>query len=151
VAFGNNPVCFRDLFGLAPGDNFGSTQGAAHDFGSTYNDDSIAAGQEYGTAIYPTDGGYTYSEPDIGDADSVDISYPPNGADIAAIAHCHGEYLLPSDNNFSQYDKNAAASLGVKFYVATPDGSFKVYDPATGKTTALSKDMPRDPKAPCPE
>lgn len=45
-------------------------------------------------------------------------------------------------------DKDKTGS-GIK-YLVTPDGKLQKYDPKTGKTTVISTNLPRDPKAPSP-
>jgi len=47
-----NPVRFIDVNGKEPGDFFLTMNAAARDFGKTYNDNSIRAGEEYGSRLY---------------------------------------------------------------------------------------------------
>lgn len=143
----NEPVNFQDAWGLKPGDVFSSLDEVAADFGTTYNDDSIRYNKEYGATIYKVDGGYTYTTPATGSNDGVIMSVPSD-AKVEGYLHTHAAYdpyYGDGNNNFSDTDKNTATKKKVVIYVATPDGSLKEYDPITGKTRIVSKNMPTDP------
>ncbi len=138
----NDPVNFVDLWGLKAGDIFKTVEDAAIDFGLTYNDDSIFENREYGASVYQSGTGYTYTVPSTGGPSSVIMSVPPF-AKVEAYLHTHAAYDPLYDNeNFSKTDKNTAQHKNVTFYVATPMGKLKVYDPITGKTTLIADNMP---------
>jgi RHS repeat-associated protein len=142
----NDPVNWVDLWGLKPGDIFPTVDEAANDFGKEYNGQSIIEKTEYGTTIIPSGDGYTYMEPTKGTKDSITLPTPSDGPDQAVAGHhTHGNYDPEYNNNeFSQTDKETAQQYDKPFYVATPDGSLKVYDPKADKTTTINTGMPSD-------
>ncbi len=149
----NNPLKLIDLDGKDPGDFFKTKNGAAKDWGMYYNGRSILKGKEYSSSIYLLNKngvtGYTYTEAAEGISDRVKESSPPDGKEVKAIIHSHGEYLEGYINDdFSNKDKWHYFNEGVDGYVTTPDGSLKKYDPNTGKTTEIDKKLPSDPKDP---
>ena len=151
----NNPIRNIDVDGLfvKPGDLFKTAQGAAKDFGLTYNGASIKEGQEYGSRIYVVvkDGKtyYTYTEPNKGGNAAVDPSREPAGSKAVADIHSHGKYEAQYDNNnFSSTDEADNRKTGLTGYLTTPNGSFEKYDPKTNKQTTISTDLPSDPKDP---
>jgi LysM repeat protein len=164
----NNPVRFIDPTGMAPGDVFKTPTKAAKDFGKTYNDNSVKMGQEYGSQIYKVKGGYTYTEPNVGpsggdNGSSVSVSSAPKNSKVVADIHTHGSYSNGNydDNNFSgkqdtHADNKRVLNMDIgnnnnskiKGYLITPNGSFQMYDPTTGKVTVLSQDMYHDTKDP---
>jgi RHS repeat-associated protein len=146
----NDPVNYVDLWGLKPGDTFSTIEEAANDFGKEYNGQSIIEKTEYVTTIISSDNGYTYMEPTKETKDSITLPTPSGGPDqVVAGHHAHGNYDPEYNNNeFTLTDKETAQQYGKPFYVATPDGSLKVYDPITDETTPINTDMPSDPNDP---
>ena len=146
----NEPVNFRDLWGLAPGDIFQAIDEAANDFGTEYNGKSISENIEYGTTIIKKDDGYTYMEPTKGTVNSVTLPIPSNGpSEAVAGAHTHSAYSsVYNSNEFSTTDKNTAKEFGKPFYVATPNGTLKVYDPNEDLERIVNTNMPSDPNDP---
>ncbi|GEM_PF-2708550 len=147
----NNPIVAKDPTGLLPGDLFKTPFQAVHDFGKNYNPLSISKNAEFGTRIIEVkEGGitfYTYIVPDIGNDKGVDTRKTDDKQ--VAIAHTHGAYDPKTDNNvFSDADKEYAKDQKVPSYVVTPNGTIQEYNPTTGTTTLMSKDMPSDPKDP---
>ncbi len=169
----DNPVRLIDPTGMAPGDVFKTPTAAAKDFGKTYNDNSVELGQEYGSQIYKLKGGYTYTVPNVGGSgSSVTVSSAPKKSKVVADIHTHGSYSYGNfyDNIFSgvqatlaeNKQRTANDDIGSNNklkrigYLVTPNGSFQMYDPNTGKVTMLSQDMYHDkhdnssPKTPNP-
>jgi len=161
---GNNPVRMVDPDGRAPGDIFLTPTEAAKDFGKTYNDNSVEMGQEYGSKIYKVKSGYTYTVPNVGpsgndNGSSVAVSSAPKNNKVVAIVHTHGSYSYGNydDNNYSgkqknpednkrvlNYDIGNSNNAKIKSYLVTPNGSFQMYDPKTGKVKIISQDMYHD-------
>jgi hypothetical protein len=139
-----------DLWGLKPGDVFPTVDDAADDFGKEYNGRSIINGIEYGTTIIQSGDGYTYLEPTTGTKDGITLPTPLGGPDAAVAGHhTHGNYDPQYKNNdFSEKDKETAREYDRSFYVATPDGSLKEYDPKTDSVRTVNTNMPSDPKDP---
>ena len=136
-----------------PGDLFKTAEGAAKDFGLTYNGKSINEGQEYGSRIYIVVKDnvtyFTYTEPNTGGNAGVNPSTEPTGSTAVADVHSHGKYEAEYDNdNFSTADKEDNDNTWLTGYLTTPDGSLKHYDPETKTQTTISKDLPSDPKDP---
>jgi hypothetical protein len=139
---------------VGPGDLFPTPQAAAKDFGLTYNGASIQKGQEFESVIYTVQKGgqtsYTYTAPaNNGGNATVPDAQAPKATKPVADVHSHGKYEKGYDNeNFSPQDKSDNKRTGLTGYLATPDGSFKKYDPKTNTQTTISTDLPSDPKDP---
>jgi len=128
------------------------------------NPDSIRDNREYSGLIYrDSSGQYYYSGPAMGTDQGANpwADAPiPAGCQEIGYYHTHGDYstmdaatgaaVRTSDpmrddfnsDNFSGRDKAAALSHGTgnpdyRGYVATPGGSFRSYDPATGTDVVL--------------
>jgi LysM repeat protein len=164
----DNPIRLIDPTGMAPGDVFKTPTAAAKDFGKTYNDNSVQMGQEYGSQIYKVKGGYTYTVPNVGpsggeNGSSVTVSSAPKNSKVVADIHTHGSYSYGNydDNNFSGKQNDPSVNKRVlnmdigmnnaskiKGFLVTPNGSFQMYDPKTGKISMLSQDMYHDTKDP---
>ena len=177
----DNPVKFLDRDGFDPGDFFYTMDEAAMDFGLTYNDNSIREGREYSSAIIKIKNkkglhGYTYTLPNIGSDDNVNLIEGVYGYEMVARVHTHGKsrtgiYVKETyDNEFSglRMRNEEARMLTLKqrkavtditdignanrdklnSYVATPNGSLQKYDYKSGKITMISTDMPSDVKDP---
>jgi len=126
-AYGNSQR-YADPFGLRPGDCYRTQDIAAANALMDINPRSISIGKEFAGWIYRTKNGwYTYTAPNIGDADS---SYPGPKPDRAvARYHTHGA-PIPNWNadRFSDRDLSNAREHQVDSYVGTPSGFFLKYD-----------------------
>jgi len=122
------------------------------------NPQSIQANREYAGVIYQgADGKFYFTGPAQGTVDGADPltdAPAPAGTTMVGIYHTHGAYsevdgagqVTRTDDpardsynsdNFSGQDRAVATSQGVPIYVATPNGTFREYDPATGSDTAM--------------
>lgn len=128
------------------------------------NPQSIKDNREYSGVIYKTaDGKYHYTGPVKGTdqgASPYRDAPPPKGVQVVGCYHTHGDYstadpktgaaVRTSDpakddfnsDNFSTTDKKflsgkGAGNPGYKGYLGTPSGTFRQYDPATGKDSTL--------------
>jgi RHS repeat-associated protein len=168
----DNPLRFIDPDGMNPGDLFPTMNAAASDWGKTYNKTAISKNSEYSSVIYKVvkDGKtfYTYSKAIPGTANGAVIKIPKDvkQSDVVADVHSHAAYdayydergntdpatpaekKLDYNNEFSDDDINGVTDLGIVGYIVTPNGELKKYDPKTGKTETIAKDMPKDPKHP---
>ncbi|WP_068773572.1 DUF4329 domain-containing protein [Paenibacillus sp. FJAT-26967] len=148
----------EDDFGLSQtqathqvGDSFKSVDHAAMAWGFKYNSLSINDNLEYASAVYADGGNFKFTNPLIGDNDSVSVPTPPNGKNLAAIIHSHGAYDARYNNeNFSGKtgDKGIADTLKSLLYLTTPGGYLKLYNSLNSKTSTISKKMPSDPNYP---
>ena len=132
---------------------FSNADDAANAWGQAYNRQSITNGQEMGSTIFEVeiDGTavITYSEPDTGINDGVNVSPAPSGTKAIADIHSHGKYETVYDNNnFSEKDKADNDKTGLVGYITTPDGSLKKYDPKTKTETVVNIKQPSDPNDP---
>ena len=156
LAYCNNKVLlYYDRYGLAVGDIYASMDEAAIAWGNEFNDNSISDNKEYGSTIYKNgNNGYSYTDPNVGDSDSVAPSQPPNGIVPVADIHAHAAYDSGYNNDvFSPADMTGNDNLGIPGYLTTPNGSLQKYDPTQpqGKrTSTISDQMPYDPKHPNP-
>jgi hypothetical protein len=130
-----------------------STEGAAKQWGKTYNAQSIQKNQEMGSDIYQlkVEGKtyYNYAEPETGKGASTNTTPAPSSTKTVADIHSHAAYDPAYDNeNFSLQDKIDNSNKGINGFVVTPNGSLKEYDPVTGQEKTISTDMPSDPHDP---
>jgi len=96
---------------------------------------------------------YTYVEPSKGGKDNVILPvlgylFVPNKV---ALLHTHGSYLPEygkGNDNFSYPDKWIANITGLPFYVATPAGILKKYNPSNKEEKDLPIKIPYDPNHP---
>ena len=96
---------------------------------------------------------YTYVEPSKGGKDNVILPvlgylFVPNKV---ALLHTHGFYLPEygkGNDNFSYPDKWIANITGLPFYVATPAGILKKYNPSNKEEKDLPIKIPYDPNHP---
>ena len=68
-----------------------------------------------------------------------------------AHLHTHAAYTAAygtGNDNFSKPDKKVSNFFRKPFYMATPAGILKKYDPYTQNVTILSSDIPFDPNHP---
>ena len=146
----NSIISSYDLLGAAAGDIYSSPDAAAIAWGNQYNGASISSNKEYGSSIYQNGNGYSYTEPNIGESNAVEIPRPPSGAKQVADIHSHGAYGEFDPDNFSSNDRNDADNSDTVAYLANSDGGLYKYDPKTKKTTLLDKNLPKDPNHPKP-
>jgi hypothetical protein len=162
-----------DVLGLGPGDKFATPEAAALDFGKTYNDNSIASGQEYGATIFKVVDennvvSYKYTTPNVGKKGYT--VKPSKGetkkSDRVAEVHTHGSYDAELDmtndnsrlsdhkdgnNEFSDDDVARSKIQGKPSFVATPGGELKKFDPKVHGDRdyeLISKDLPSDVNSP---
>lgn len=98
---------------------------------------------------------YSYSKPMAGTIDNVIFPVILHHANVfrkkVALLHTHGNYVekyRAGNDNFSDTDKWAAKIFGVPYYVATPVGTLRKYDPRTDTDVLLFSDLPFDPNHP---
>jgi hypothetical protein len=149
----NNPIRYIDPDGQQPRTPFRSPNAAALNWGHYYNGKSILIGREMASSIYTDTRGsrtvYMYNEATVGDEHGVVPSSAPDGKNRVAVIHSHGDYESEYNNNeFSRGDKGYAEKHSIDIYVATTDGSLKIYDSTTDAIATISTDMPSDPKDP---
>ena len=101
---------------------------------------------------YVTQTKYAYTEPHKGAEQNVIL--PVIGYAFVkkvALLHTHGGYMYELGNGndyFSTTDKWVADIYSVPFYVVTPRGTLRKYDPSTQKDILLFTDLPYDPVHP---
>ncbi|MDP2714944.1 RHS repeat-associated core domain-containing protein [Rheinheimera sp.] len=148
----NNPYKYIDPDGRKPGDAFPNPRQAAHDWGKTYNGDSIKQNKELGSTIYQYinpegDNQYSYNEPAIGTSTGVNPNTKlEQGQTAVSKIHSHASY----DNNkysntLSKTDIDNHKSAGDEF-VTMPNGSLVGHDKKTHEVIAT--DLPSDPLDP---
>ncbi len=138
---------------------FDSPDDAARAALNEANPQSIKDNTEYSGLIYKgTDGKYYYTGPAKGTdqgANPLKQAPAPAGTTVVGDYHTHGDYStidpvtkaavrtndpkkdqLNSDN-FSTQDKNDNIKQGYPGYLGTPSGTFRKFDPATGKDTTI--------------
>lgn len=92
---------------------------------------------------------YTYKEPTKGSKAGASVPSAPLFKKRTAIMHTHAAYDPNYLNDmFSSADKSAADKLRIPIYVATPLGTLRKYDPATGYDIELFNDIPFDSNHP---
>lgn len=142
---------------------FASQDAAAKEALRLANPKSIKANLEYGGLIYKdSKGEYGFSGPVKGTDQGFNPASTtiPKGTTLVGDYHTHADYstadpvtgraVRTSDparddfnsDNFSAQDRRGIANdavgrPGYRGYLGTPSGTFKVYDPATGKTSTL--------------
>ena len=161
---GNNPVMKVDPSGLAPGDHFSTPEEAAADFGFYQNSKSIEVDEEYAAVIYKEVGqdgsiSYYYDTPrnDFPTHKERRSSFRLSTLDHrvpVAIVHTHGAYDANTGKTYDDFsvgntdsDINQSDSLGLDYYVVTPEGNLKRYKSGSGniKGDLIRSDMPSDP------
>lgn len=121
------------------------------------NPKSIKDNLEYSGLIYKKDGKYYYTGPAKGTdqgADPLGDAPAPAGTKVVGDYHTHGDYSTAdakgnavrtkdpkkdqfNSDNFSGADKLDNTKQGYPGYLGTPSGTFRKYDPATGKDSVL--------------
>lgn len=143
----NNPLLFKDPWGMAPGDSYDTQDEAAQDAMDDIIDQSINEDREYGGWIYQNDDGtYSYTEPNRGTEHGCSPGVrPENGT---AYYHTHGAESGPDydDENFSPKDRNYADNNDVDGYVETPSGAIKRYDHDSGSVTGTELRPGKNPQ-----
>ena len=165
-----NPVNMEDQLGYMPGDLFNTIDEAAEDFANYTNTISIDTNHEYASYVYEVividpvtffvgnyeitifriTKKYSYVIPLKGGSDNtILISFLEYPATKVDLLHTHAAYASGYDNdNFSTADKILAAISGVPYYVATPLGTLRKFDPIGWTDTLISDDIPYDPEHP---
>lgn len=136
---GENPVSLVDVFGLVPGQPFGSIPAAAVDALNWVYQTYPNANTEYAGTIYQgSDGMYYASKPNPGSESEVQPSYGPGGISaVDAYYHTHGQCLKNFDNDhfsagYPRSDLQQAdwhLPVGVPSFLETPGGIILQYDP----------------------
>jgi RHS repeat-associated protein len=159
----NNPLRYIDPDGKEPNDPtkpYSSAYDAAVAWAKAYNDNSVVDKVEYGSVIYSTEKDgvkqYYYTTPYTGDGDNTNYNEViPEGAKIEAYIHSHGAYKADYLNNEFSYrrgfmskdkkmDKEFLNDRQKVGYLATPEGTLKQYNPSSGETWILARDIPGD-------
>jgi len=170
----NNPILFKDVFGLYadPGDEFNSVEEAALDFAVYQNGKSITEDIEYSTAVVKlSNGKYSYIDPQAGTQHNNTLTIEIGKSDVSgvtinslseveAVAHTHGaDSPGYNDNNFSTKGPNGEANqgdipilekIGKDGFVATPNGSLLKYDVKENDVSQIETNgtVPSDPNDP---
>ncbi len=152
----NNPSRFLDPDGMGPGDLFGTRNGAAIDWGHTYNGVSIRKHQEFGSVIYSVvkEGKtfYSYTEKATSkESDKTTVGKAPDGTTPESTIHSHGGYDKDKLNNdFSQVDIDNSVTRQLDTYVATPDGTLLEHDYKSDPSdeNVIATDLPFDANDP---
>ena len=156
MAYCQNKIltCY-DRTGTTVDDIYPSIDEAAIAWGNEFNDDSIEDNKEYGSSIYMNGDGFSYTEPNKGEENSVSVSLPSSGfPSVEAFIHSHGAHMPGFDNgNFSPEDEESADKYNKPFYVTTPGGILKKYVPNPqlpydGTVTIITQNLPRDTRIP---
>jgi hypothetical protein len=133
--------------GGGPGTLFNSMVAAALDWGMRYNDNSIMARKEFASIIYEVQVNsvkyYSYTKPRIGSALFSNRSRSGVRFKDVGDIHSHGEFLDPSDENFSPDDIRGINKSGWVAYLTTPTGALYKY----GISDPLNKNLPSDMQA----
>ncbi|SFF06000.1 RHS repeat-associated core domain-containing protein [Dyella marensis] len=143
VYVGNSPLKAIDPLGLAPGDWYPSISAAGMAAVGDVINASISSNLEYGGTIYRTwDGGYSYTEPNIGTATYVDTGTAPLFHAKVGDYHTHGAPSgSPWDDDFTEQDTNSNDNGGenggpIYGFLGTTHGETKMY--YRGDTVLLS-------------
>jgi RHS repeat-associated protein len=158
----NNPLIYTDPTGHAPNTWYLTKHIAAHDFAVNYNDDSIRNNAEYSPSFYKMKNekgvyGWAYTIPNrYCKGTGLSRASEPKSGVSYGTAHTHDDYDRPSDNEFSQQDRDLQDGepydpLYYKedMYVVTPEGGMIYRDPETGAETGFEyDDIPSDPSLP---
>jgi hypothetical protein len=126
------------------GSGFARQHDAAYDVLNNINPTSVRENREYGGWVFREGNGtYGYTVPVRGSPDGVDPGTPnsvPGGTIASAGYHTHASFDPRYDNeNFSPQDIAFAIINRVDEYLATPSGSFKYYQYATGGISTLGR------------
>ena len=157
----NSAIRFTDKFGLAPGDEFPSSDSAARDILDWINPTSIRVNREYAGMICRNAGGkYVATNPVMGNADGAapgDSPCPPLCSSEGDY-HTHGNYskniggVVTATGNRDQDDYNsdhfsepdlrnitidAGGNPAYSGYLGTPSGNYQKFNPATGRRGAF--------------
>ena len=137
---------------------FATSDDAARAALKAANPQSIKDNREYAGLIYRgTDGKYYFTGPVQGTDQGANPKKAPapSGTQVVGDYHTHGPYAtqdpvtgaaVPTNDpskdvfnadNFSTQDKVDNKKQGYPGYLGTPSGTFRKYDPATGKDTVL--------------
>lgn len=133
----NRPLQFHDPRGTDVGDVYDSLDAAGIAAIQQFNHQSICQNLEYGGYIYKDwFGGYSYSDPNIGEVDNVDTG-SPLFHDLVGDYHTHGA-ADPNyyGDDFSPTDMLTNDQNHDIGYLGTPSQQIKRYDP--GAPTAQS-------------
>jgi uncharacterized Zn-binding protein involved in type VI secretion len=145
---------------------FGSAEEAACAALEEANPQAIKTNVEWGGLVYQNpDGTFGFTAPsqavDTNHFDPFTVSAPP-GTTVVGDYHAHGDYSMPiggdpekpcrtsdpandpyQSDNFSQTDREGSAedaggNLNYRSYLGTPSGTFREYNPSTGKVRNIN-------------
>jgi hypothetical protein len=137
-------ICF-DLFGLAPGDKFPTSEDAAKDACNYIYPKTAKDQVEYGGWIEKApDGSFTYKEPTKGEKNKANMPQRPENGTAMFHSHNKGpgnEYFSGSNQGVvnkllnarpgreKEGDTFTADRVACPSYLVTPKGDIKRYDP----------------------
>jgi hypothetical protein len=90
---------------------------------------------------------YTYDEPVKGTSSSVELGPPDNSMEVVALFHTHAAYSANtnhSNDDFSTLDIQVTNYNRIPSYLATPNGTLRLYDPISKTNIVVYSDIPYD-------
>jgi hypothetical protein len=133
----------------APTTQYESVKAAGIGAEQTYNPASKSMNKEFNGNIYENGQGKCcfIQTPNIGTESTSappDVSTLPSGATRVATFHTHGadSHGVYDDEHFSPADIRNTGTRGVPFFLGTPQGVIRMYDPATQKITTFKETAP---------
>jgi|GEM_PF-3125426 len=133
----------------APTTQYKSVKAAGIGAEQTYNPASKSINKEFNGNIYENGQGKCcfIQTPNIGTESTSappDVSTLPSGATRVATFHTHGadSHGVYDDEHFSPADIRNTGTRGVPFFLGTPQGVIRMYDPATQKITTFKETAP---------
>ena len=133
----------------APTTQYKSVKAAGIGAEQTYDPASKSMNREFNGNIYENGQGKCcfIQTPNIGTESTSappDVSTLPSGATRVATFHTHGadSHGVYDDEHFSPADIRNTGTRGVPFFLGTPQGVIRMYDPATQKITTFKETAP---------